>query len=61
MALMSVDLYEEQRRKREMYRDIELSEEQIAQGKTKNAKEALAALYQIPEIRAVRSLERKKE
>jgi PHD/YefM family antitoxin component YafN of YafNO toxin-antitoxin module len=44
MVLMSMELYEEQRRKWEMYSDIELSEEQIAQGKTKNAKEALASV-----------------
>ena len=44
MVLMSMELFEEQRKKWEMYSDIELSEEQIAQGKTKNAKEALAAV-----------------
>ena len=44
MVLMSMELYEEQRKKWEMYSDIELSEEQISQGKTKNAKEALASV-----------------
>ena len=44
MVLMSMELFEEQRKKWEMYADIELSEEQIAQGKTKNAKEALASV-----------------
>ena len=44
MVLMSMELFEEKRRKWEMYSDIELSEEQIAQGKTKNAKEALASV-----------------
>ena len=44
MVLMSMELFEEQRKKWEMYSDIELSEEQIAQGKTKNAKEALASV-----------------
>ena len=44
MVLMSMELFEEKRRKWEMYSDIELSEEQISQGKTKNAKEALASV-----------------
>ena len=44
MVLMSMELYEEQRKKWEMYSDIELSEEQISQGKTKNAKEARASV-----------------
>ena len=44
MVLMSMELYEEQRKKWEMYSAIELSEEQISQGKTKNAKEALASV-----------------
>jgi PHD/YefM family antitoxin component YafN of YafNO toxin-antitoxin module len=44
MVLMSMELFEEQRKKWEMYSDIELSEEQIAHGKTKNAKDALASL-----------------
>ena len=44
MVLMSMELFEETRKKWEMYSDIELSEEQIAQGKTKKAKEALASV-----------------
>ena len=44
MVLMSMELFEEQQKKWKMYADIELSEEQIAQGKTKNAKEALASM-----------------
>jgi PHD/YefM family antitoxin component YafN of YafNO toxin-antitoxin module len=44
MVLMSMELFEEQRKKWEMYSDIELSEEQIAQRKTRNAKEALASV-----------------
>ena len=44
MVLMSMELFEEQRKKSEMYSDIELSEEQIAQRKTRNAKEALASV-----------------
>ena len=38
---MSMDYYEAIRKKWEMYADLEISEEQIAQGKTKDAKEAL--------------------
>ena len=44
MVLMSMELFEEQRKKWEMYSDIELSEEQISQGKTKNATEALVSV-----------------
>lgn len=44
MVLMSMELFEEMRKKWEMYSDIELSEEQISQEKTKNAKEALASV-----------------
>ena len=44
MVLMSMELFEEQRKKWEIYSEIELSEEQIAQGKTKNAKDALASV-----------------
>ena len=44
MVLMSMELFEEQRKKWEVYADIELSEEQIGQGKSKNAKEALASV-----------------
>ena len=46
MVLMSIELFEEQRKKWEMYSEIELSEEQIAQGKAKNAKDALASVRQ---------------
>ena len=44
MVLMSMDYYEASRRKWEMYADLELSEEQIAQGKTKDAMEALRSV-----------------
>lgn len=44
MVIMSMELFEEQRKKWEMYSEIELSEEQIAQGKAKNAKDALASV-----------------
>ncbi len=35
MVLMSIELFETTRKKWEMYSDIEISEEQIKQGKTK--------------------------
>ena len=44
MVIMSMELFEEQRKKWERYSDIELFEEQISQGKTKDAKAALAAV-----------------
>jgi hypothetical protein len=42
MVLMSMDLFETMRRKWDVYSDIELSEAQIRQGKTKDAGKALA-------------------
>ena len=44
MVLMSMDYYEATRRRWEMYADLEISEEQITQGKTKDAKEALQSV-----------------
>ena len=44
MVLMSMELFESARRRWGIYSDIELSEEQIKQGKTKDARGALAAL-----------------
>lgn len=44
MVLMSMDYYESTRKKWEMYADLELSEEQIAQGKIKDAKKALQSV-----------------
>lgn len=42
MVLMSMDLFETMRRKWDVYSEIELSEAQIRQGKTKDARKALA-------------------
>ena len=42
MVLMSIELYEETLRKIGMYSDIEKSEQQIKQGKVKDAKKALS-------------------
>ncbi len=44
MVLMSMELFEKTRRKWELYNDIELSEEQIKTGKTKDARKALASV-----------------
>lgn len=41
MVLMSIELFETTRKKWEMYSDIEISEKQIKQGKTKDARKAL--------------------
>ena len=41
MVLMSMELFESTRSRWEMYNDIEISEEQIKQGKTKDAQSAL--------------------
>ena len=44
MVLMSMDYYEATQKKWEMYADLETSEAQIAQGKTKDAKKALQSV-----------------
>ena len=44
MVLMSMDVFKELQGKWAMYADISTSEEQIKAGKTKNARQALAAV-----------------
>ena len=44
MVLMSIELFEAMQKKWSMYNDIELSEQQIREGKTKGARKALAAV-----------------
>ena len=44
MVIMSIELYEETQKKWSMYSDIELSEQQIKEGKTKKARKALSAV-----------------
>ncbi len=44
MVLMSMELFETNRRKWEMYNDIDLSEEQIKAGKTLDARRALRSV-----------------
>ncbi len=41
MVIMSMEVFEESSKQWSMYKDIELSEEQIKKGKTKDAKKAL--------------------
>ena len=42
MVLMSMELFEAMQKKWSMYSDIELSEQQIREGKTKDARKALS-------------------
>ena len=44
MVIMSMEVFEEFRRQWSMYKDIELSEEQIKNGKTKEAQKALKSV-----------------
>ena len=44
MVLMSIELFDSLRKKWEMYSEIELSEAQIKQGRTKDAKQALESV-----------------
>lgn len=44
MVLMSIELFEKTREKWSIYTDIELSEQQILQGRTKDARVALSAV-----------------
>ncbi len=44
MVLMSIELFEATQKKWNMYSDIELSEKQIEEGKTKNVRKALLAV-----------------
>ena len=44
MVLMSMDYYEATQKRWQMYADLELSEEQIDQGKTRDAKKALQSV-----------------
>ena len=44
MVLMSIELFEATQKKWNMYSDIELSEKQIKEGKTKDVRKALSAV-----------------
>lgn len=44
MVLMSIELFEATQSRWSMYRDIEISEQQIKEGRVKNAREALSSM-----------------
>lgn len=44
MVIMSVESFENTMKQLNMYKEIEISEKQIAEGKTKDARESLASL-----------------
>lgn len=44
MVLMSMETYEAQYNRERLYRELEISEQQIREGKVQDAKEALEAL-----------------
>lgn len=44
MVIMSMAVYENTMRQLNMYRELELSEQQIAEGKTKDARRSLTAM-----------------
>ena len=44
MVVMSMETYEATIRRDQIYKDLEISEKQVAEGKTRPAKEALADL-----------------
>lgn len=44
MVLMSIELFEVMQKRWTLYSEVELSEQQIKEGKTKDAKKALSAI-----------------
>lgn len=44
MVIMSMDIYEQTMKKLNFYRELEISEKQIEEGKTKDAKASLEAI-----------------
>ncbi len=44
MVIMSIELFEKTQKQWNLYSDIELSEQQIKAGKTKNARKALSSV-----------------
>ena len=44
LVIMSMDLYEQTMKQLNFYRELELSEKQIKEGKTKDARESLASM-----------------
>jgi len=47
MVLMSIELFEATQSRWSMYRDVEISEQQIKEGRVKNAREALSSIEDI--------------
>ena len=46
MVIMSMEVYEKQKQREQIYRDLEIAEEQIEQGAIGDAKEHLASLME---------------
>lgn len=44
MVIMSMDIYEQSMKQLKVYKDLEISEQQIKDGKTKDARESLASM-----------------
>ena len=44
MVIMSMDIYEQTMKQLSLYRELEISERQIKEGKTKDARESLASM-----------------
>lgn len=44
MVIMSIDIYEQIMKRLNVYRELEISEKQIKEGKVKDAEESLASL-----------------
>lgn len=44
MVIMSMDVYEQNMKQLNLYRELEISENQIREGKTKDARESLASV-----------------
>lgn len=50
MVIMSMDVYEQNMKQLNMYRELEISEKQIKEGKTKAARTSLAAMRENYEL-----------
>lgn len=44
MVIMSMDIYEQNMKQLNLYRELEISEKQIREGKTKDARKSLASV-----------------
>ncbi|MCR5756275.1 MAG: type II toxin-antitoxin system Phd/YefM family antitoxin [Acetatifactor sp.] len=50
MVIMSMEIYEQTMKKLNMYRELEISEQQIKEGKTKDAKQALTSMREMYDL-----------